>query len=103
MGCSVGTGAGLRPESQECSQGRALLFTFCLVVGAGMGSVLRAPECCCLSTWGNVKETESVAFALPGTEWGQGGSVLLEFSQLCLEILYCFWAEQRTVMNPTFP
>lgn len=29
-------------------QGRALPFAFCLVVGAGMGSVLRPPVCCCL-------------------------------------------------------
>lgn len=68
-----------------------------------MGSVLRPPECCCLGTQGNMKETESVAFALLGTEGSQGGSVLLEFSRLCLEILYCFWAEQRTLMNPAFP
>lgn len=38
------------------SQGRAVLLAFFLVVGAGVGSVLGPPECCCCQTWGNVRD-----------------------------------------------
>lgn len=44
-------------------QGRALPLAFSLVVGAGVGSVLGPPECCCLQTWGRC-ERLCVAFPL---------------------------------------
>lgn len=54
-------------------QGKALLFALCLLLGAGMGSVLRPLEHCHLHTWGNTEETDSVTFPLPGLKgFGQG-------------------------------
>ena len=65
-------------------QGRALPFALCLGVGAGMGSVFRPPERCCLRTSGSVKETESVAFPL----WELKG---FREGQSCWKSLGCAW------------
>lgn len=60
-------------------QGRALPLAFSLVVGAGVGSVLGPPECCCLQTWGRCEKTEC-GFSSVEAEGIQRGSVLLKVS-----------------------